>query len=80
MAPGRLPWRRQPTAVIKAMMAHSISIQGDWRGHITHEPVATSDRGTSSKTERGKGNERGGVQKEGITCPTNRSLGHCSNG
>lgn len=22
----------------------------------------------------------GGVQKEGITCPTNRSFGHCSNG
>lgn len=65
MAPGRLPWRRQPTAVIKAMMAHSISIQGDWRGHITHEPVAASDRGTSSKTERGKGNERGGGSAEG---------------
>lgn len=66
MAPGRLPWRRQPTAVIKAMMAHSISIQGDWRGHITHKPVAASDRGTSSKTERGKGNERGECRRKGL--------------
>lgn len=64
MAPGRLPWQRQPTAVIKAVMAHCISIQGGWRGHITHKTVAASDRRTSSKTEQRKGNERGECRRK----------------
>lgn len=66
MAPGRLPWQRQPAAVIKAVMAHCISIQQGWRGHITHKPTTASDSGTSSKTERAKGNERGECRRKGL--------------
>ncbi|CAG10139.1 unnamed protein product [Tetraodon nigroviridis] len=47
-------------------MAHCVSIQGGWRGQITHKPVAASDGGTSSETERGKGNERGECSRKGL--------------
>lgn len=74
---------------VSSLLQDCISIQRGWRGHITHthKLVLASDRCISSKGEReveremeGAGGERERERGEGITCPTNRSLGHCSGG
>lgn len=61
MAPGRLPLPRQTAAVIKGHDGTLHQYSAGAGGVTSHEPVASSDGGTSTETERGKGNERGGV-------------------